>query len=88
VQEFTSQKQFHVIYFDAFAPGSQPELWTPEIFNKMYDLTLPGGVLVTYCSKGEVRRAMTQAGYLVEKLPGPSGKREMVRCIRTPEEGD
>ncbi|HMP95119.1 MAG TPA: tRNA (5-methylaminomethyl-2-thiouridine)(34)-methyltransferase MnmD, partial [Phnomibacter sp.] len=86
VQDFKSPHQFHVIYFDAFAPASQPELWTTEIFDKMYALTKPGGVLVTYCSKGEVRRSLTAAGFLVEKLPGPAGKREMTRAIKTIEE--
>jgi tRNA U34 5-methylaminomethyl-2-thiouridine-forming methyltransferase MnmC len=71
---------FDLIYFDAFAPNVQPELWTKEIFEKMLALLGPGGVLVTYCSKGDVRRAMQAAGFIVEKLPGPTGKREMVRC--------
>lgn len=71
---------FHLIYFDAFAPSAQPELWTPAIFQKMYELLLPGGRLVTYCSKGDVRRAMQTAGFRVEKIPGPPGKREIVRA--------
>jgi tRNA U34 5-methylaminomethyl-2-thiouridine-forming methyltransferase MnmC len=74
----TSQR-FHLIYYDAFAPAAQPELWTKEIFDKLYTLLLPGGVLVTYCSKGDVRRAMIAAGFQVEKLPGPPHKREMLR---------
>jgi tRNA U34 5-methylaminomethyl-2-thiouridine-forming methyltransferase MnmC len=73
---------FKLIYFDAFAPNVQPELWTKEIFEKMFSILEPGGVLVTYSSKGEVRRAMQAAGFIVEKLPGPKGKREIVRATR------
>lgn len=73
---------FDLVYFDAFAPAAQPELWTPEVFRILYDLLLPGGILVTYCSKGDVRRAMQSAGFQVEKIPGPPGKREMVRARR------
>lgn len=68
------------IYFDAFSPTSQPELWTQQIFEKMYKALLPGGVLVTYCSKSIVRHAMEAAGFRIEKIPGPWGKREMVRA--------
>ena len=74
--------KFHLIYFDAFGARVQPELWTAEIFAKMFDFTLPGGVLVTYAAKGSVRRAMLEVGYEVEKLPGPPGKREMLRARR------
>lgn len=87
-QEFASStdQQFDLIYFDAFAPDSQPELWTEERFREAHDLLAPGGVLVTYCSKGDVRRSMGAAGLRVEKLPGPPGKREMLRALR-PEVG-
>lgn len=71
---------FHVIYFDAFAPTSQPQLWTHTVFEKLFSFLSPGGLLVTYCSKGDVRRAMQAAGFRVEKLAGPPGKREMVRA--------
>lgn len=70
----------NLIYYDAFAPSVQPELWTKEAFEKLYNMLLPGGILVTYCSKSDVRRAMQEAGFLVEKIPGPRGKREMVRA--------
>jgi tRNA U34 5-methylaminomethyl-2-thiouridine-forming methyltransferase MnmC len=73
---------FHLIYFDAFAPAAQPELWTEDVFRQLYQKLHPGGVLVTYCSKGAVRRAMQAAGFMVEKLPGPPGKREMLRAHR------
>jgi tRNA U34 5-methylaminomethyl-2-thiouridine-forming methyltransferase MnmC len=78
--DFSTNDQFDIIYFDAFAPKAQPELWTKEIFEKLYPITKPGGILVTYCSKGEVRRAMQAAGFRVEKLQGPPGKREMIRA--------
>ena len=78
----TADEKFDVVYFDAFAPLAQPELWTQAVFEKTYALMNPGGILVTYCSKGDVRRAMKAAGFLVEKLKGPPGKREMLRCMR------
>lgn len=70
------------IYFDAFSPAHQPELWTEAVFAKLYQLLSPGGKLVTYCSKSVVRKAMMTAGFAVEKIPGPWGKREMVRAGR------
>ena len=79
---FETSETFKLIYFDAFAPSAQPELWAKEIFEKMFAMLGPGGVLVTYCSKGDVRRAMQAAGFIVEKLPGPKGKREMIRAAR------
>lgn len=80
LQEYPSHQLFDIIYYDAFAPNAQPELWTKEIFEKLYAMLLPGGLLVTYCSKGDVQRAMKAAGFTIEKLPGPPGKREMVRA--------
>lgn len=68
-----------IIYFDAFAPVKQPELWTIEIFKKMYGLLKNRGILVTYSAKGQVKRNMKEAGFTVETLPGPPGKREMTR---------
>ena len=79
---FVTQERFNIIYYDAFAPTAQPELWTVEVFEKLYDLLKPEGILVTYCSKGVVRRAMEAAGFRVTKLQGPPGKREMVRAFR------
>ena len=79
---YIPDKKFDVIYFDAFAPLAQPELWTQAVFEKMYAMMNPGGILVTYCAKGDVRRAMMVAGFLVEKLQGPPGKREMLRATR------
>lgn len=73
-------EQYHLVYFDAFAPNAQPELWSEDVFRKIFNLAEPGGMLVTYCSKGMVRRAMEAAGFVVEKIPGPPGKREMSRA--------
>ena len=70
---------YNIIYFDAFGARVQPELWTETIFQKMYDALQVDGVLVTYAAKGSVRRAMQAVGFKVEKLPGPPGKREMLR---------
>lgn len=75
-------KQFDVIFYDAFAPSAQPELWTVDVFKKLNDMLNEGGVLVTYCSKSDVRRAMIAAGLNVEKLQGPPGKREMLRAFK------
>jgi tRNA U34 5-methylaminomethyl-2-thiouridine-forming methyltransferase MnmC len=73
---------FDLVYFDAFAPAAQPELWSREIFEKLNPIMQQGGVLVTYCSKGDVRRNMIAAGFKVQKIPGPAGKREMLRAIK------
>ncbi len=71
---------FDLVYYDAFNPNMQPELWKEEIFKKIFDRLSQNGVLTTYCSKGQVRRAMRNAGFVVEKLPGAPGKREMIRA--------
>ncbi|TWO32649.1 tRNA (5-methylaminomethyl-2-thiouridine)(34)-methyltransferase MnmD [Seonamhaeicola sediminis] len=76
------KEAFNLIYFDAFGARVQPELWTEDIFKKMYAALKIGGVLVTYSAKGSVRRAMQSVGFSVEKLPGPPGKREMLRACK------
>ena len=73
---------YDLIYFDAFAPEKQPELWTEAIFQQIYTAAAPGAVLVTYCAQGQFRRNLRAAGWLPEKLPGPPGKREMTRAIK------
>jgi len=78
----TLQEEFDLIFFDAFAPEDQPELWTEAIFAKMYAMLADSGVLVTYSAKGSVRRALMTAGFIVEKLPGPPGKREIIRAVK------
>jgi tRNA U34 5-methylaminomethyl-2-thiouridine-forming methyltransferase MnmC len=69
-----------LVYFDAFAPDKQPEMWNQEIFDALYKHMAEGGILTTYCAKGAVRRMMQKAGYSVERIPGPPGKREMLRA--------
>ncbi|MFG6687137.1 tRNA (5-methylaminomethyl-2-thiouridine)(34)-methyltransferase MnmD [Mariniflexile sp. HNIBRBA6329] len=77
--EIEETNSYNLIYFDAFGARVQPELWTETIFKKMFDALKENGALVTYAAKGSVRRAMQAVGFLVEKLPGPPGKREMLR---------
>ena len=80
--DLSLNNQFDVIYFDAFAPTDQPELWTEAVFANLYNHLNPHGVLVTYSSKGSVRRALQAAGFTVEKIPGPIGKAEIVRATK------
>lgn len=82
-QEINDEKLFNLIYFDAFGARVQPELWTEAIFEKMFMALKYGGVLVTYAAKGSVRRAMQTVGFTVERLPGPPGKREMLRATKS-----
>ncbi|MEG9328511.1 tRNA (5-methylaminomethyl-2-thiouridine)(34)-methyltransferase MnmD [Salinimicrobium catena] len=81
-KDIKAQDYFDLIFFDAFGPRVQPELWTEEIFMRMYNSLRQDGVLVTYSAKGSVRRAMQAVGFLVERLPGPPGKREMLRATK------
>lgn len=76
------QENFDIIYFDAFAPNKQPELWTPAIFEKMFSALQPQGILVTYCAKGQVKRDLRSIGFDVESISGPPGKREMIRATK------
>ena len=87
VQELDHHEAYDLIYYDAFAPRAQPELWTSAVFQRMHNALRPGGILVTYCAKGEVRRAMMEAGFSVDRLPGPVGKREMLRGRKDGSEG-
>jgi len=74
------ENSFDIIYFDAFGARVQPDLWTEDIFAIMFRALKNNGVLVTYSAKGSVRRAMEAVGFMVERLPGPPGKREMLRA--------
>ncbi len=74
---------FDLVFFDAFGPEVQPELWTESIFRKIFNVMGPDSILITYSSKGLVRRALKAAGFHVEKLPGPEGKREITRALKT-----
>ncbi|MVM35569.1 tRNA (5-methylaminomethyl-2-thiouridine)(34)-methyltransferase MnmD [Spirosoma sp. HMF4905] len=82
LQDWQTNERFHLIYYDAFAPTAQPELWEPEIFTQLAHLLLPGGMLTTYCSKSYVQRNMRAAGLSVEKHPGPPHKRDILRALK------
>ena len=82
IRNFKPETAFDLVYFDAFGARVQPELWTEDIFLGMFRALRPGGILVTYAAKGSVRRAMQKAGFEVERLPGPPGKREMLRASK------
>lgn len=82
IKDLTSEEEYHVIFFDAFAPAAQEELWTTEMFTLLYKSLKPGGILVTYCAKGQVKRNMKSVGFKVIGLPGPPGKREMTKALK------
>jgi tRNA U34 5-methylaminomethyl-2-thiouridine-forming methyltransferase MnmC len=73
---------FDIVYFDAFAPEKQPEMWEPSLFKKVLTAMKPGGILVTYCAKGQVKRDLKSVGLVIETLQGPPGKREMIRATK------
>ena len=79
-QDINDLEKFDLIYFDAFGYRVQPELWSTAIFEKMYKALKPNGILVTYAARGVIKRSMMEAGFTVEKLAGPPGKREMFRA--------
>ena len=83
LENYTSKTKFDIIYFDAFSPEKQPELWTAEVFQNMYDLLKEDGFLVTYCAKGVVKRTMKTVGFEIIVLDGPPGKRQMTRANKT-----
>jgi len=83
IEDIEEVDSFNLIYFDAFGAQVQPQLWTPSIFKKMYRALKKNGILVTYSAKGSVRRAMQEAGFDVERLKGPPGKREMLRATKS-----
>ncbi|NJM15729.1 MAG: tRNA (5-methylaminomethyl-2-thiouridine)(34)-methyltransferase MnmD [Bacteroidales bacterium] len=78
IENYVFDDKYDLVYFDAFAPGKQPEMWTSSIFANLYAAMSPNGILATYTSKGDVRRNLLLVGFKVEKVPGPPGKREML----------
>lgn len=75
--------RINVVYFDAFAPEKQPEMWDEAVFSKLYAAMTPGAILTTYCAKGAIRRLLGQTGFVTERLPGPpGGKREILRATK------
>ena len=81
LEDYQTSNRFNLIYYDAFAPSSQPELWTQETFEKVASFISPGGILTTYCSKSYVQRNLRASGFEVERHPGPPRKREVLRAI-------
>lgn len=82
LEDFHRESPFNLVYFDAFSPDAQPELWSTDIFVKVGNMMCPGGVITTYCSKSSVQRNLRSAGFTVEKHPGPPHKREVIRAIK------
>jgi len=82
IQAWTTTEKFDLIYYDAFGPRAQAEMWELPIFEKLYSLLNPGGALVSYCAQGQFKRHLKSLGMRVEGLPGPPGKREMTRGVK------
>jgi tRNA U34 5-methylaminomethyl-2-thiouridine-forming methyltransferase MnmC len=76
--DFADLPLFGLVYFDAFAPVKQPEMWTDEVFQKIAAQCNPGGIFTTYCAKGDVRRSLQKSGFYMQRLPGPPGKNQIL----------
>jgi tRNA U34 5-methylaminomethyl-2-thiouridine-forming methyltransferase MnmC len=84
LQEATLVNQmFDLVYYDAFAPAKQPEMWELAVLRKVAEALTPQGIFVTYCARGQLKRDLKSLGFFVETLPGPPGKKEMVRAVKT-----
>ena len=83
IQALEAKEQFDLIYFDAFGPRAQAEMWDVSVFQLLHRALKPSGVLVTYCAMGQFKRDLKSLGFVVERLPGPPGKREMTRAIKS-----
>lgn len=77
VQEYQAESNFDIIFYDAFGPRAQQEMWQREIFEKLFETIRVGGMLVTYCAMGQFKRDLRSIGFEVQNVPGPPGKREM-----------
>ena len=82
LEEFKNKKKYDIIFFDAFAPSKQPEIWSAKNLLKIYDAMEKGAILVTYCSSGKFKKTLDELGYEVEVISGPPGKKEMVRASK------
>ena len=82
IQDWQAAASFDLVYFDAFGPRAQAEMWNKAIFEKLFDALNNGGVLVTYCAQGQFKRDLKAVGFELESLPGPPGKREMTRAYK------
>jgi tRNA U34 5-methylaminomethyl-2-thiouridine-forming methyltransferase MnmC len=74
--------EYDLIFFDAFGPDKQPEMWTDEVFRKIAEITVPNGILLTYSVKGDVKRTLRKNGFKVNRLPGPPGKHQIIRAVK------
>lgn len=82
MKELKIKNKFDIVYFDAFSPEKQPDMWNKCIFEKLYNVMNQGAILTTYCAKGVVRRTLQEVGFVVERLAGPIGKREILRATK------
>jgi tRNA U34 5-methylaminomethyl-2-thiouridine-forming methyltransferase MnmC len=82
LHDFDFTEKYDLIYFDAFSPEKQPDIWTYQIFEKVFAAMNTGAILTSYCAKGKVKRMIKDIGFKIEMLPGPAGKREMIRAIK------
>jgi tRNA U34 5-methylaminomethyl-2-thiouridine-forming methyltransferase MnmC len=82
IEDTTLSKKFDLIYYDAFGPKVQAELWDTPVLSQMFDILEAGGALVTYCAQGQFKRNLKKVGFEVESIPGPPGKREMTRAVK------
>lgn len=81
IANMTFPQAIDLVYFDAFSPDTQPDLWSDDVFNRLFEVMNPGAILTTYCAKGVIRRRMQTVGFTVERIPGPpGGKREILRA--------
>ena len=76
--DWTELPQFDLVYFDAFAPNKQPEMWSDTIFQQISAQCRPGAIFTTYCAKGDVRRSLQKNGFAMQRLPGPPGKKQIL----------
>ncbi|MCX7954879.1 MAG: tRNA (5-methylaminomethyl-2-thiouridine)(34)-methyltransferase MnmD [Bacteroidales bacterium] len=82
IKNYSFLDNFHYVFYDMFSPNVQPDVWTFEIFKKIYDALYKNGVLLTYTSKGQVKRILNEAGFKVQRLMGPPGKRHFIRAVK------
>lgn len=81
--KFNTIPKFDIIYFDAFGPEKQPSMWNRDVFTNIYEASADDAVFITYSAKGEIRRQLRDCGYFMERIPGPPGKRQMLRGTKT-----
>lgn len=82
IQDYQTNHKYDIIYYDAFGPDVQEELWEYSLLKNIYELLNNNGIFVTYCAKGQLKRDLKELGFKVESLPGPPGKREMTRAVK------